>query len=693
MLAQLCLTPRESRATFINQHLSTPMFSSHDTTGFRVKIATLFRQDAPPTPETILLTMGADTETIISHSTLTLPEFNWHNLGYENFKSLDEASWVRLASICDQSESETPHALLYKIAEHLALDTTATSASRIHAYLFLRSQNQQISSPISFVSRFAEFFIAEVNNAQTLAVLLLDPFFPSNGLASLREDTKEHVILFFSALIEWAQANTHRDNLLMFLQQFALLESPLITMQLIECGFTDICTFEELRSLFSTPKAIEWQGEILFNVFFLKQMLRQYIARGQIIINDALKNFNDMPDLQNLEITNQVFTLFIAPALKEHPCYLPSTGQNILENYPQLLDAFTQLIPEMTLDTENFDLIMRIIHQINATYTLNTQEKLRSIFSVLTTANDYTGLEDKIMQLLNDKNFHIEKYYAAASPTFKQLPDVVIAMQLYCYFNECTDKALVEIAWENSEQLHENLKQLPLAELRKKNENPHYAAFTLIYRITKNERINNTDKSMELLERSMKKGLKIISTGSSLCGKEAKTPFLCSIVKYLIQPQLERYRTDALENTTNSSSLSFIQTAYQEAYVSIIATKDTSMKSTKNMEDWLKIILDKPDVPETKTLLSLPNDLRQVIFNGSNIESETLLLITPAKRPSLISSIWSSDSASTTTASATSVTPNTESNLGDSIFRRPSTNGSQSKKTPTISAGNTAGNG
>ena len=136
MLAELCLTPLESRTALIEHYLAEPALGlTPDLTGARVNIARLHKQDSPVTPETVMFAMGAKIEAIERHSAqqtiVALTEEESDDLGYQSFKSLDETSWVRLTSICDRfvlansSSSSTeinPHALLYKMISRLALD-------------------------------------------------------------------------------------------------------------------------------------------------------------------------------------------------------------------------------------------------------------------------------------------------------------------------------------------------------------------------------------------------------------------------------------------------------------------------------------------------------------------------------------------------------------------------------------------
>lgn len=639
MLELMPFTPLEERIALIEKELTSLKLNlTPGNNTYPVRIATLSNQEPTPSLESILMSMGAMNEAITADS------IDFQALGYKNYQSLDEASWMRLVSIFDRYtlenpantlNAQSPQALLYKIIAKLALDEAVEAQTRINAYLFLRSQQQHAGSPAgNLFLKFAEFVISETEDLPVIAVLLLDSYFPVNGLASIDDRIQQHLIALSSSLIDWAKASTTQENFDSLLQRLSHLKSEEIVLQFIGLALTNEYPLEAACNLFTTMELVYSSNETLFNLFFLKQMLERFPNSFEETIENALENFDTVQELENSEMAEKVFAAFVVPVLKQHPAYLLSTGNIVLAKHPELLNAFSALIPEMPFSNESFQFMMTVANRISP-------EILRKIFSIATTAADYSGMENSINSLLYISDFEIQTYYTSASSAFKKLPDVVIYMQLSCFEQNIFN----EEAHRHVSELHAQYE--PSAEIYATN--PRFLGSRLAYQIVENDRINKPEGMWNQTARAARKSITTFAKGHLVNGKDAKTPFLRNVLQRLM------YDGEFSSQNTNYPNAPFIWSVYVEAYLPVKAKmklekynkgngevleeeKNFTPEKISEVNTWLKEqILEVSNAPETQTLLTLPLDLRKALFGfeGSEINPETLDTLVIARRRSL----------------------------------------------------------
>ena len=621
-------------------------------------------------------------------------------------RTAEESDWIQtilyfysLAQKANSTDSE----LFYNAIEAFARDETAPATTRINAYLFLRIQDRPITH-VHFLKTFVPF-VCQAHQPEALAVLLLDPSFPEKGLEHLNENVKEHVAHDFAALIEWASVNTDAATAQIFIQHFTALKSPLVTSHVIELGLQGKYSLYELHDLLAPLTEIIAEDKPLFFVFFLDKMLKKYPAQSEEIIKSVLKSIREISEHHNAEIANEVFRLFVAPALKTSSYLLLNTGKKIYTDYPQLRSAFAELIPDMPLDsTEAFDFItmlattlanewteieseedlpenikseikagiasqaetlqdtyaaqletfrqdygypnledaksdfpgflfhekaMPIMEEINKESKSKAQQKMRFLLSALTAANDYSGLENKVSQLLNNPDFRIENHYDTASEAFKKLPDAIIAMQLYHFKNKTLP----------SPELRDRIIALHASSNHASADQKHrFTLSVLAHQIAENTMAMQPETARAQLFRDIKaKGTAAIKSGF-IHGKEAKTPFLSHILTGLLNR----------DDFTRDDGIPFVWELYLETYFKKqprpLSSEEIrySVEKLKDVHAWLKdVIFENPEAPETQAIKALSLEDRANIFgvlnDGTNENFDLINLVATSVYSPIIS--------------------------------------------------------
>lgn len=591
ILAKLCLTPLESHQALLQTHLE--QHPEED------EFARNLIQNMYETGEHVLRM-----QVILSQ-----PAY---------LKSATEASWIRLALICDNEPNKELLENLYSAANRLLLNTQAPESARLNAYYFLRSQNQTINYFLS--EKHILNMILSSSNPEAWAALLSDQNAPTTILHdALHAKTVsiERLREFAIPLLGWLTTNIKSTTTQTILSHFANLNDSDVYLSLIAQSMQANGKLEILRNFFE-PMA-DMNGDDLFSLFFMKQKLSTTSTQesGEEIIQQAFKSLESLKEEGK---TEELFNLFIIPALQANPRYFI----HVLENYSETSDAFKELpqvkafmqlkhffYPDSTPAGIQSDITIK--YHTDVLFNLLQREYyLEEINTITQTLSYKIDHHNNLKSVQNKKEKTIEAVRTELTDTsellakFNDLKTKVGAHQKNEENNQSTYKKLCAL----HDKIKEELSEEQLVEL---NKNIAFAKSSLTYRVLKDIEASNNSTFRKIGR---------IFAGDKPIGKDIKIPFLIWILNHLDELNSEKQHQRDSVNSNVSAPL--LWEVYVDWQVSLGKTCHSSYEANQSeFNDWLNLVLSGTTTTKTAdTIKKLPLNIRIALFTGTEWEAK-----------------------------------------------------------------------